>query len=63
MILNQELALTHFNIDTDQGSAEHVNGVENSASLTHIMAHFYPEEMMGDMGGFGLDPNLIGNAW
>lgn len=37
--------------------------VGDSAMLTDIMAHFYPEDMMSDLGGFRLDTNMMGNAW
>lgn len=28
-----------------------------------MMAHFYPEDMMGDLGGFEQDISMMGSAW
>ena len=38
-------------------------GAESGTSLTDMLANFYPEEMLNDLGGFGLDTGMMGTSW
>lgn len=39
------------------------NVIENEATLPDLMAHFYPQDLSGDLGFLESDPTLIGSTW
>lgn len=48
---------------TDEHSATFRDIAENEAALPDLMAHFYPQDLIGDLGILESDPTLLGSTW
>ncbi|KXJ84922.1 hypothetical protein Micbo1qcDRAFT_237638 [Microdochium bolleyi] len=55
-----QLADLNASVRAEESSPALINAAQNGDTLPDLMAHFYPEDMMSDLGYLGLDLDMMG---